>query len=215
MAILCVYSPPSIRFDSAKLKYLIDNIPKPCIVMGDFNAHNVAFGCHSDNNRGRCLYNIIDEFDLCILNDGSPTTVPYPNRQASAIDLALVSSSIAHLCNWYVHDDSMGSYHLPTLLEINIQPSMYDRSPPDPEKYIYSRADWDEYYGISETCFSHLESINDSPINAYNHFIGILNDLRNKTIPKRKLGANTAIRKPVPWWNSKCSDCVAKSTNQH
>lgn len=137
MAILCVYSPPSIRFDLVKLRELINNIPKPCIIMGDFNAHNIAFGCQSDNNRGRCLLNIIDEFDLCILNDGSPTTVPYPNRQASAIDLALVSSSIAHLCNWYVHDDPMGSYHLPTLLDVNIKPSAYDVSPPvDQEKYI-------------------------------------------------------------------------------
>lgn len=212
MAILCVYCPPSIRFDSAKLKDLINDIPKPCIVMGDFNAHNIAFGCHSDNNRGRCLFNIIDELDLCILNDGSPTTVPYPNRQASAIDLALVSSSIAHLCNWYVHDDPMGSYHLPTLLEINIQPSMYDSSPPiNQEKYIYSKADWDEYYSLSETCFFYLNSIDDSPINLYNQFIETLNDLRNKTIPKRTLGANTAIKKPVPWWNTKCSDAVAKS----
>lgn len=130
LTILCIYSPPNNRFDSTKLKDLINNIPKPCIIMGDFNAHSLAFGCHSDNNRGRCLYNIIDEFDLCIMNDGSPTTVPYPNRHASAIDLALVSPSIAHLCNWYVHDDPMGSYHLPTLLEVNIQPSIYDTSPP-------------------------------------------------------------------------------------
>lgn len=212
MAVLCVYSPPSIRFDSAKLKDLINNIPKPCIVMGDFNAHNIAFGCHSDNNRGRCLFNIIDDFDLCILNDGSPTTVPYPNRQASAIDLAFVSSSIAHLCNWYVHDDPMGSYHLPTLLEINIQPSMYEMtSPVNQEKYVYNKADWNEYYSLSETCFSHLDLIDDPPINAYNNFIETLNDLRNKTIPKRKLGANTIIKKPVPWWNTKCSDAVTKS----
>lgn len=211
IAILCIYSPPSNRFDSTKLKDLINNIPKPCIIMGDFNAHSIAFGCRSDNSRGRCLYNIIDEFDLCIMNDGATTTVPYPNRQASAIDLALVSPSIAHLCHWYVHDDPMGSYHLPTLLEINVQPSMYDTSPPvDQEKYIYNKADWNKYYSLSETYFTHID-INEPPIIAYNNFVNTLNDLRDKTIPKRKINSNTPIRKPVPWWNQKCSDAVIES----
>lgn len=211
ISILCVYSPPSIRFDTTKLKDLFDKIPKPCIIMGDFNAHNIAFGCRTNNNRGRCLYNIIDEFNLCILNDGSPTTVPYPNRQASAIDLALVNSSMAHLCDWYVLDDPMGSYHLPTLLEVNIQPSVYDVVPVE-EKYIYSKANWNEYYSLSETCFSNLDFINDTPLILYDNFVNSLNDLRDKTIPKRKPKNTPSIqRKPVPWWNQKCTDSVKQS----
>ncbi|KAH9639658.1 hypothetical protein HF086_017652 [Spodoptera exigua] len=132
MAILCVYSPPSIRFDSAKLKDLINNIPKPCIIMGDFNAHNIAFGCHSDNNRGRCLFHIIDECNLCILNDGSPTTVPYPNRQASAIDLALVSSSIAHLYNRNKNEQSQKTNSIENAKE-NVPPEVPEQ---DEEKLL-------------------------------------------------------------------------------
>lgn len=121
------------------------------------------------------------------MNNGSPTTVPYPNRHVSAIDLCLVSSPLAHLCNWYVLDDPIDNYHLPTLLELNILSSIYDLPPPvNKEKYVYSKADWTKY----------------SPINIYNNFVNVLYFLRDKTSKsKYKISSNKRIKKSVPCWN--------------
>ncbi|RVE50533.1 hypothetical protein evm_004862, partial [Chilo suppressalis] len=161
--------------------------------------------------RGNSFYSIIDDFDLCILNDGSPTICPYPNRQASAVDIVLATSSIAHLCDWHVHSDPMGSYHYPTFLQLNIQPSLYE-VPPVEEKYIYSKADWFKFYTMSETCFSELDIKNGFALELYNNFVNILNNLRDITIPKCKQNTTPNIRrKPAPWWNTKCAAAVKKS----
>ncbi|CAF4764582.1 unnamed protein product [Pieris macdunnoughi] len=120
--------------------------------MGDLNAHHIVFGCQSNNSRGNSLYNLIDELDLCILNDGSATTVQIPNRNASAIDVTLVNPAIAPLCEWRIHDDSMGSYHYPTQVVVNVKPSTYEVLPVE-EKYIYCKADWTEYYNFLKHLF--------------------------------------------------------------
>lgn len=45
-----------------------------CIIGGDFNAFNNAWGSTYNDNKGLLL---IDELDsLCILNDGTPTRIP-------------------------------------------------------------------------------------------------------------------------------------------
>lgn len=210
--ILCIYCPPnSARFDCSKMKKLLLETPKPCLIMGDFNAHHILFGCHSNNSRGNSLYNIIDEFDLCVLNDGSPTTVQYPNRNASAIDLALVSPTIAAFCEWRVYDDPMGSYHYPTLVDVNVKPSVYEVRPVE-EKFIYSRADWSNFYNLSEHSFSQIDVGNVEPLESYNNFVHILYHIRNETIPKQKSNQTLQVlRKPAPWWNKMCDDAVKKS----
>ncbi|KAI8420096.1 hypothetical protein MSG28_008678 [Choristoneura fumiferana] len=193
------------------MKKILLETPKPCIIMGDFNAHHILFGCHSNNNRGNCLYKLIDEFDMCVLNDGSATTVPYPNRNPSAIDLALVSPTLAPHCEWRVHDDAMGSYHYPTQVVVNVKPSIYEVRPVD-EKYIYSKADWSKYYYLSETCFSELNINNTEPLNLYNNFVNILYQIQSESVPKQKPTQTPKVmRKPAPWWNQTCDDVVQKS----
>lgn len=211
LSILCVYCPPNNRFDATKIKKVLLQTPKPCIIMGDFNAHHISFGCHSNNNRGNGLYKLIDEYDMCILNDGSATTIPSPNRNQSAIDIAVVSPTLAPLCEWRVHDDPMGSYHYPTQVVINVKPSIYEIRPVE-EKYIYSKADWDEFYNLSETYFSDLDINNTEPLDLYNNFVNILYSIQSETIPKQKTSCTPKVmRKPAPWWNATCDDAVLKS----
>ncbi|KAA5570052.1 hypothetical protein F3G48_31630, partial [Pseudomonas aeruginosa] len=111
LTVLCVYCPPTSRHIRLnRLQSIIYNLPKPIFVSGDFNAHHIAFGCLSSKSRGHSLFNIIDDLDLCILNDGRFTTVNYPRRNPSAIDVSFVSASLASMCEWSVHHDAMGSY---------------------------------------------------------------------------------------------------------
>ena len=52
------YFPPSSQIDTKKLDHLIDQLPKPFILMGDFNSHHTLWGSKDTNDRGR----IIEEF---------------------------------------------------------------------------------------------------------------------------------------------------------
>ncbi|CAF4948608.1 unnamed protein product [Pieris macdunnoughi] len=98
----------------------------------------------STKGRGQELFNLIDDLDLCILNDGRPTTLNRPRQTASAIDVSFISGSLAPLCEWSVHDDTMGSYHYPTITEISLDIDKYHLNSPV-DRFIYKKADWETY----------------------------------------------------------------------
>ena len=59
---LCsVYLPPHnhFNFNPKDLQDVINQLPSPFIVMGDFNGHHTLLGCEEVNNRGQQLENLI------------------------------------------------------------------------------------------------------------------------------------------------------------
>ena len=67
---LCsVYLPPSLPIDIKNLDHLIDQLPKPFILMGDFNSHHTLWGCTDTNDKGRIVIDFITKHDLVLLND--------------------------------------------------------------------------------------------------------------------------------------------------
>ncbi|RVE40604.1 hypothetical protein evm_014746 [Chilo suppressalis] len=227
------YSTPS--FCKNKLDNLIKLNPEPMIVAGDFYAHNTLWGCHSTDNRGRDISEIVENNDLFLLNDGRATTVGSASWRPSAIDLTivsssialacnwevhddpLVSSSIALACNWEVHDDPLGSYHLPVMTEISLQSHSYANSSSNiPIHYNLKLIDWKKY---SILVNQKLQSFNimDNVIDSYNSFCGVLHEAVAESSPKRPIsGSNNRLphKKPkltVPWWNITCSGAVKAS----
>ena len=43
------------------------------MLLGDFNAHNLLWGTHETNRIGSIMEKLIEQSDLCLLNDNSPT----------------------------------------------------------------------------------------------------------------------------------------------
>lgn len=211
LTLLCVYCPPTsshIRIN--KLRNLIRYLPKPILVSGDFNAHHIAFGCLSTKGRGQQLYNVIDELDLCILNDGNFTTINYPNRNPSAIDVAFTSSAIAPLCDWTVHDDNMGSYHFPVIITIALSIDRYQINPPI-DKFMYSKANWQKYHELSKSFFTNFTINSDNPLETYEYFCNKLNSLKEECVRKFTKPSSYKSKLPAPWWNDRCEKSVTDS----
>ena len=73
---LCsVYLPPRnhFNFNPKDLQSVIDQLPSPFILMGDFNGHHTLWGCGDVNNRGQQLEDLILKNYLILLNDKSHT----------------------------------------------------------------------------------------------------------------------------------------------
>lgn len=211
LSILCVYCPPkNNRIKINNLKKIINILPKPCLVSGDFNAHHVAFGCHSSNSRGTEIFNLFDELDLCLLNTGTPTTVHRPNNHPSAIDISFISPSLAHLCEWSVGDNPLGSYHYPTFINIHINPSKYIVNNQS-DKYLFNKANWLKYLDNSEKYFKDFACNIEDPLLSYTNFCDILSALRDECIPIHQNRGLSISRVPAPWWNSKCAEAVKNS----
>ena len=73
MTLCSIYLPPSSPIDDKKLYNLINQLPKPFIIMGDFNSHRTLWACRDTNDRGRTIEDFITEHDLVLLNDTSST----------------------------------------------------------------------------------------------------------------------------------------------
>jgi ribonuclease HI len=82
------------------------------IIGGDFNAHDLLWGGRSTNKFGEIVLEIIRDFHLSLLNDGSDT---YINKRGenSAIDLTFTTKNIHNkIKDWKVQKDSVNGEHL-------------------------------------------------------------------------------------------------------
>ena len=46
-----IYLPPGDRFNIADKEHLISQLPKPFIIMGDFNSHSSVWGCRDTTRK--------------------------------------------------------------------------------------------------------------------------------------------------------------------
>lgn len=107
-----VYIEPgaSVSFSS-----VLKTLSEPYIVCGDFNAHNTIWGSDHTDARGRSIENIMDKFDITLLNDGSPTFLR-GHDYSSCLDLTMCSREFAPGITWRTDTETRGSDHLPILV---------------------------------------------------------------------------------------------------
>ena len=109
-----LYLPPGDRFNIADLKHLLEQLPKPFIIMGDFNSHSNVWGCRDTDQKGRII-DVINRNNLLLYNNESYTYLHPGTGTYSAIDLTLADASIFLDYIWKVHDDTWGSDHFPII----------------------------------------------------------------------------------------------------
>lgn len=134
-----------------------------------------------------------------------------PTKRPSAIDISCISPSVTPLCNWKVHDDSMGSYHYPTIIDIQTSAMKYDIGVPT-ERYIYNKADWCKFASETKSILSECSNDYSNPLKSYEEFCEGLNQIRDNTIPKFK---RSTIKTPVPWWDSKSVQTQLRKVKRH
>ena len=72
--LLCVlFISLCLQIDIKKLDHLTDQLPKPLILVGDFNSLNTFFGCTNTNDKGRTIEDFITKHDFVLLSEKSST----------------------------------------------------------------------------------------------------------------------------------------------
>ena len=91
------------------------------IVCGDFNAHSSLRG-HCNNENGSVMEELMEIKNMACFNDGIGTIINIRNGTESAIDLTIVSDSLAGLCSWNViKGTTIGSDHYPIVSEVGVR----------------------------------------------------------------------------------------------
>lgn len=192
---LCnLYIPPDESITPATLTHLLNQLERPYILVGDFNAHNPLWGSTSYNPKGRTVEDVVNNSDLVLLNNGQNTRFNKHTGGFSAIDLSFTNSSLAMQIEWSVYNDLCNSDHFPIFVTFVNSTHVQTRRP----KWLLDKANWPDYVNaLSELPLSPDE--NSIHINelVYNFSSNVYNAAL-KTIPRT---AEHVGRRSVPWWS--------------
>ena len=90
-----IYLPPNDNINLQALNNLYFQLPQPCIIVGDFNAHSYLWGSrNTTDSKGQLLENFINNNNLCLWNDDSPTYLHPATGSLTSIDLTMCSPAV-------------------------------------------------------------------------------------------------------------------------
>ncbi len=188
---------------STDLHQLINLLPRPFLLTGDFNGHNRIWGSDSDSPRGIEIERFLNSSPTVLLNTGTATHFNCYTGTSSSIDLTISSDSIGHILHWSSSNTLYSSDHYPQIIQmqLNLPPPTF--SP----KWKLQSADWESFSNLLD--LTDAGKFND--VNDLNNFITskIIQAAEN-SIPKTSIRPQ---RKAVPWWNSHCKAAI-KLKNQ-
>ena len=194
ITVCSIYLSPSISVSKDDLVNLIDQLPRPFLLLGDFNGHSPAWGSDTTTARGLILEDVFSESDVSILNDGSPTHFHSANGSFSCIDLSVCDPSLVLDLDWNVHDDLCGSDHFPII----IKPSSVTIES-HPGRFKFKQAPWDSFYLFVKSALSSEDVFSsDDPVE---RFSKILVDCARKTIPQ---SSSNPCKPKTPWFTEEC-----------
>ncbi|KAL4113976.1 hypothetical protein QTP88_017519 [Uroleucon formosanum] len=205
-----IYIPDSTPFTISDIENITHQLPKPYIILGDFNSRNTSCGCNRTDPRGKTIEQVIEnDQSLILLNNGDSTRHNSSNGSLADIDLTLSSSSLAPIMEWNVLNSYSGSDHWPVEIRVQSKNTLYVPSP----KWNLSKLNWKLFAELIEEDLS-SNPIDLSPPISQEQIDSKVNDFSNTIIR----AANIAIgqkqfnnkNKAAPWWNEECRNAINK-----
>lgn len=202
--IVTLYIPKQNKNVKKMLEEIHNKLDGQYILMGDLNARSRVWGCSDNNSNGNQVGEFINENDLHLLNDGTPTRINLPNQNPTTIDLAITNTELAHQTKWEVISDCGHSDHYPTVAIIN--PNKYIK----PDEFIVQyqkkrnlkKADWSLYGNILEGTRLNGNNLNFKTLDDN------VKNAANIAIPYFKPGNKR--RTGNPWWDQECSEKITE-----
>ena len=195
---LCsVYIPPSFALRSEHLNSLLQQLPSPYMLLGDFNGHNVLWGSKDNDHRGELIEDFITKNNICLMNDKSNTFLDSGKGTLSALDLSLCYTSLYLDFDWSVCEHQHGSDHFPIVIE-SIQTYEEEHN----RKWKLNKANWDIFHSLCD------ESLTTTALSESTYLISdftfSLIDISEKCIPR----TSTNPKKSNPWYNDDCKEAI-------
>ena len=175
------------------LDTLLKQLPSLYILVGDFNGHNIRWGCEDNNPKSNIIEEFITKNDLCLMNDKFHTYLHPATGKFSSLDLFICHPSLLLDFDWTVSEDQHGSDHFPVIIE-SVNNSTNDHN-----------AKWKQIKQIGNiTHYAKKVSDKfDSSLDPLDDFTSLL-DIANKSIPK----TSTNPKKSKSWYNDECKDAI-------
>lgn len=196
-SICSIYIPPHTPFTVKDLEQVVEQLPKPFLMVGDFNAHNTLWGSVKTDSRGQVVEDFILTNNVCLLNTGAPTYCSPSTGTMSCLDLAMCSSSLFLDFKWDIINNPYGSDHLPAVVKLTSpHPTIRSR----PQRWKLYQANWPlftEKANLQDEFSEHLtiDAINDK-------FTSCILSAAEQAIPQ---STGLVGKKMKPWWTRECA----------
>ena len=194
--ICSIYLTPGETITKLSLENLIDQLPRPFLLLGDFNAHSPVWGDYRRDGRGKLIESILQDNDLILLNSKSPTFLHSAYNSTSAIDLSVASPTIALDFQWSVHDDLCGSDHFPIFLKSHAEDTTTH------PRYNFKKANWNLFGDLCSRSIDLKILESDCPVELFTEKITAA---AREAIPPHRGGKNLPR---VPWFNEECKQAI-------
>ena len=84
-----IYLSPSLTVQEADLLNLINQLPRPFLILGDVNARHPRWGEPISNDKGNLFEKILVEQDIALLNEADKTHYSVQHGSSTLIDLSI------------------------------------------------------------------------------------------------------------------------------
>lgn len=209
-----IYIPNSHRLDKQEFNKLIEQLPKPYIILGDFNSHHFYWGSNKCDSRGKIIAEWLDENDnVALLNNGQPTHFDSNTGRTSNIDLSMASQNIMSYFEWNALDDLYDSDHFPILIKSQISNDNVPENIKVPQKWKTDKANWIMFSEEINKYITELPALNiDTPkysVNEYlEKFTEVILKAAQKSIPKT---FGILRKNNLPWWTDECKTATKET----
>lgn len=179
------------------IEHIIQQLPTPFILLGDFNVHSSLWGSIKTDPRGKEIERLLEKDNISLLNDSTSTHINIANGNFSCIDLSICSSSLAHRIEWKVLPDIFSSDHIP--IKIFFIPRTGEPNKNKSQRWNLKNPNWTLFSEMVDDEVSKLSTTNQLNINdIVSTFTSILTLTAEKTIGNH---TNQTFKPKVPWWN--------------
>lgn len=200
VTICSLYLPPNEVIPRQAIENLVNQLPKPFLLLGDFNAHSPLWFDRRECARGKVIQKIIEDRDIFLLDQDKFTHVSRAHQTFSHIDLSIVSLDLIDDFDWEADDYYRTSDHAPIYITSRVQEEHSFE-----KRWIMNKAEWDKYTEKTEV---------DRGIGDFNtveeavEYLGeVILEAAEQSIPKSK-GSGGRIN--PPWWNDDCRKAINK-----
>jgi hypothetical protein len=179
------------------------------MILGDFNAHCTMWGSKKTDYRGKINEKILENENIVILNDTSPTHINLANGTLSSIDLTMCTYSLAQRLKWKVLLDIYSSDQ-PTILT-NFMSRIGDTNMNKNCRWNLKTPNCTLFSDIIEEEISKIQ--HNDPSNLEN----IVKILTNIITSAAEISIGSSInhnKNPkVPWWNDEIKRAIFNKKN--
>ena len=196
--ICSLYCPPHSKPTQQDMEELIQQLPRPFLILGDLNCRDYLWGDNTTTAPAAMIKNLMHIHDIGLLNSGEYTHYDKRFDTWSCVDLSLCSTEAQCDLNWSVKTPPPERFYESDHFPIIISRAAQNTYTPCPPRYNCKKANWPDYSRHTELQDQHIQDV-DEQVTALNNTII---KAASQSIPMTKPSCSSTPN--TPWWNEAC-----------